>query len=168
MKTPRLKKAALGLGLAVFWLLGTTPGMAQQFSRGNALVNQSAYAMDREQWHQGVSLAEDALRSGEVTLDNLPAAYNNLCIGLTGLRRFDEAVSACNKALELKPRQWITYNNRANIFFYQGQFDKALAEYYKALTFSPSGTVLLSNISLTLSYRQRGGPGGRPGSEKSS
>lgn len=127
---------------------------AQEFSRGNALVNQSAYAVDMERWGEGVKLAEDALRSGEVTLDNMPALYNNLCIGLTGLRRFNDAIAACDKALEMKPRNWAFYNNRANIYFYLGQFSKALAEYYKAVTFNPANSVLISNIGLTLEYRK--------------
>jgi tetratricopeptide (TPR) repeat protein len=127
---------------------------AQQFSRGNALVNESAYAVNMERWRDGVNLAEEALRSGEVTLENLPALYNNLCIALTGLRRFDEAIAACDKAVDMKPRQWSFYNNRANIYFYLGQFSKALAEYYKAVTFNPANRILISNINLTLEYRK--------------
>jgi tetratricopeptide (TPR) repeat protein len=127
---------------------------AQQFTRGNALVNESAYAVDMERWSEGVKLAEDALRSGEVTLDNMPALYNNMCIGLTGMRRFNDAIAACDKALELKPRQWSFYNNRANIYFYLGQFSKALAEYYKAVTFNPANSILINNIGLTLEYRK--------------
>jgi tetratricopeptide (TPR) repeat protein len=127
---------------------------AQQFSRGNALVNESAYAVNMERWRDAVNLAEEALRSGEVTLENVPAVYNNLCIGLTGMRRFEEAIAACNKAVDMKPRQWSFYNNRANIYFYLGQFSKALAEYYKAVTFNPANRILLSNINLTLEYRK--------------
>lgn len=127
---------------------------AQQFSRGNSLVNQSAYAADSERWNEAVSLANEALRSGEVTLDNLPALYNNLCIGLTGLRRFDDAIAACDKALEMKPREWSFYNNRANIYFYMGQFGRALAEYYKAVTFNPANRILIGNIGITLEYRK--------------
>jgi Flp pilus assembly protein TadD len=134
--------------------ISTASSDAQDFTRGNGLVNESASAIDREQFREGVNLAEQALRSGEVVLDSMPALYNNLCIGLTGLRRFDEAIAACDKALGMSPREWAFYNNRANIFFYLGQFDKALAEYYKALTFNPAGGVLMNNISLTLEYRK--------------
>ena len=148
-----LRSAALFLLLAGSTLGSHTAG-AQAFSRGNALVNQSAYAADMERWSEAVNLANEALRSGEVMLENLPALYNNLCIGLTGLRRFEDAIAACDKALELKPREWKFYNNRANIYFYLGQFSRALAEYYKAVTFNPANSVLMSNIGLTLQYRK--------------
>lgn len=127
---------------------------AQMFSRGNGLVNESAYALDRKNWNQGVNLAREALRSGELMPSNLPAAYNNLCIGLTGMGKFDDAMEACNKAIELRPRQWSFYNNRGNIHYYRGEFDRALAEYYKALTFSPNDDVLLQNIALSLKVRK--------------
>ena len=64
------------------------------------------------------------------------AAYNKLCIGLTGKGNFDEAIASCINALDLEPSQFSFYNNRANIYFFLGQYDKALAEYYKAMTFS--------------------------------
>jgi tetratricopeptide (TPR) repeat protein len=134
--------------------LATFAASAQMFARGNGLVNESAYALDRKNWRQGVSLAQEALRSGELMPTNMPAAYNNLCIGLTGMGKFDEAMDACDKAITLKPRQWSFYNNRGNIYFYRSEFDRALAEYYKALTFSPGDDVLLQNIALSLKVRK--------------
>ena len=152
----RLLAAVFGALIITAALVGSAA--AQAFSRGNALVNESAYAIDREQWRQGVDLANEALRSNELLFENIPAAYNNLCIALTGLREFDNAIGACNKAVDMRPRQWSFYNNRANIFFYLGQYDRALAEYYKAMTFNSGGHVLMNNIGLTLQYRKsRGG-----------
>lgn len=148
-----LRTTALALLFSATTFGGLT-AHAQQFTRGNALVNQSAYSVDSERWAEAVNLANEALRSGEVTLDNLPALYNNLCIGLTGQRRFQDAITACDKALDMKPREWKFYNNRANIYFYLGQFGRALAEYYKAVTFNPANGILMSNINLTLEYRK--------------
>lgn len=150
-------RRSLLLGAAAMMLTAVTAS-AQMFSRGNGLVNEAAYALDRENWRQGAALAQEALRSGELMPSNVPAAYNNLCIGLTGLGKFDEAMAACNKAIEMKPRQWSFYNNRGNIYFYRSEFDRALAEYYKAMTFSPGDEVLLQNIALSLKVRKgRGG-----------
>jgi tetratricopeptide (TPR) repeat protein len=148
-----------GVAVAALAVIAAT---AQMFSRGNGLVNDAAYALDREDWDRGVALAREALRSGELMPSNVPAAYNNYCIGLTGVGKYDEAMAACNKAIEMRPRQWSFYNNRANIYFYLGQFDRALAEYYKAMTFSPGDDVLLQNIALTLRVRKirnQGTPG---------
>lgn len=131
------------------------PVQAQSFTRGNGLVNEAAHALDRDKWDKGVSLARQALRSGELTPNNVPAALNNLCIGLTGQGHYDEALETCNKAIDRKPRQWSFYNNRANIHFYQEKYDRALSDYYKALTFSPGDDVLITNISLTLRTRKK-------------
>ena len=157
--------------LAVIATVGiAAPLQAQMFSPGNGWVNDAAYALDRKQWDKGTELAARALQSGDVSPDNLPAAYNNYCIGLTGQRKFDAAIAACNKAVELRPREWRFYNNRANIYFYLNQFDRALAEYYKAMTFNPSGNVLMSNIGISLKQRRvfGNGPGGARDIEKQS
>ncbi|MSQ87192.1 MAG: hypothetical protein EXR10_10230 [Alphaproteobacteria bacterium] len=152
-----LRRTTLFYTAALLTLAAVTAS-AQIFSRGNGLVNESAYALDRDNWRQGTSLAQEALRSGELMPSNVPAAYNNLCIGLTGMGKFDDAMEACNKAIALKPRQWSFYNNRGNIYFYRSEFDRALAEYYKAMTFSPGDDVLLQNIALSLKVRKSLGP----------
>ena len=133
------------------------PSRAQEFNRANSLINDAAFELDHGHFREGVKLAEEALRSGAVSADNYAGLYNNLCIGMTGLQRFDEALDYCNRALELSPRSWVFYNNRANIYFHQGQYDRALAEYYKAMTFSEGTSILMKNINLTL--RKRGVPG---------
>ena len=144
---------AVAFGLSVAFLVPASD--AQMFSHGNGLVNESAYALDRSKWDKGVSLAREALRSGELTPNNVPAALNNLCIGLTGQGHYDEAMETCDKAISKRPREWSFYNNRANIHFYRAQYDRALSDYYKALTFSPGDDVLITNISLTLNTRKR-------------
>jgi tetratricopeptide (TPR) repeat protein len=139
--------------LCVISVLG--PVQAQSFTRGNGLVNEAAHALNRDKWDKGVTLARQALRSGELTPNNIPAALNNLCIGLTGQGHYEEALETCDKAIGRKPRQWSFYNNRANIHFYQEKYDRALSDYYKALTFSPGDDVLITNISLTLRTRKK-------------
>lgn len=139
--------------IGVISILG--PVQAQMFTRGNGLVNEAAHALDSDKWDKGVTLARQALRSGELSPNNVPAALNNLCIGLTGQGHYEEALETCNKAIGRKPRQWSFYNNRANIHFYQEKYDRALSDYYKALTFSPGDDVLITNISLTLRTRKK-------------
>ncbi len=152
--TTLISLCAAILALTVLPGLPLTSAAAQEFTAGNALVNDSAYAIGRERWKEAVDLAEKALRSGELTFDSLPPAYNNLCIGLTGQRLYSDAIRACDKAVEMKPRTWSFYNNRANVYFYLGNFDRALAEYYKAMTFNSSSAVLMHNIGVTLEYRK--------------
>jgi len=146
------------IGLTAVFLTATflvPQSSAQMFSRGNGLVNDSAHALDRGKWDKGVTLARQALKSGELMPQNFAAALNNLCIGLTGQGQYDEALDTCNRAIDRRPREWSFYNNRANIFFYRTDYDRALSDYYRALTFSPGDDVLITNISLTLRTRKQ-------------
>ncbi len=140
---------------AIVSATGISTTDAQMFSRGNGLINEAAHALDRGKWDKGVSRARQALKSGELTPRNVPAPLNNLCIGLTGQGYYDEALDTCNKAIDKRPREWSFYNNRANIHFRRAQYDRALSDYYKALTYSPGDDVLITNISLALRTRKR-------------
>lgn len=151
-----MRKTLIGFYAVLFSAISLSPSAsAQMFSRGNGLVNESAHALDRGKWDKGVTLARQALKSGELMPRNFAAALNNLCIGLTGQGEYDEALDTCNKAIEKRPREWSFYNNRANIFYYRADYDRALSDYYRALTFSPGDDVLISNISLTLRTRKQ-------------
>ncbi len=151
-----MRATLIGITAAVMMAaLGSQTVSAQMFSRGNGLVNESAHALDWGKWDKGVTLARQALRSGELLPRNFAAALNNLCIGLTGQGEYDEALETCNEAISKRPREWSFYNNRANIFFYRADYDRALSDYYRALTFSPGDDVLITNISLTLRMRKK-------------
>ena len=169
MPTCRKPLATL-VTLCLFSTVGTVPAQAQTFGPGNGLINDSARELDRGRWDKGVELVQQAFRSGDITPMNMAAAYNNLCIGLTGQHKFDEAIDACNRALNFQPREWKFYNNRANVYFYLGEFDRALAEYYKAMTFSHGDSILMTNIGITLKHRRVFGsnPGSARDNEKAS
>ncbi|MBX7198965.1 MAG: tetratricopeptide repeat protein [Rhodospirillaceae bacterium] len=126
---------------------------AQSFRPANGWVNEAAMMLDAKEWQKGTERTRAALRTGELTAENHAAALNNLCIGLTGLTQYSDAMEACLQAIEISPRQWQSYNNLANIYFYLNQYDRALAQYYKALSFRSSSGVLLQNIRLTLDAR---------------
>ena len=144
--------------VALAMLLAPT-AWAQSFKPANGLVNDAAGMLDRKDWQGGTLLTREALRSGDLTPENHAAALNNLCIGLTGLTQYADAMEACLQAIEMQPRQWQSYNNLANIYFFLGQYDKALAEYYKALSFRTDSSILLKNIRITLDMRNLRRPG---------
>lgn len=147
------------LSVAALAFFAAVPAHAQSFHPANSWVNEAAYLLDRKNWAEGTQLTRQAIRSGELTLDNYSAALNNLCIGLTGLNQLGEATESCLKAIEMSPRQWQSYNNLGNIYYFLGQYDKALAQYYKALSFRTESSILLKNIRLTLDMRNRAHPG---------
>ena len=155
MKATILKIAATAL-LAAAVSHGAS---AQSLRPANGWVSDAAMMLDAKEWAKGTERTRAALRTGELTPENHAAALNNLCIGLTGLTQYADAMDACLQAIELSPRQWQSYNNLANIYFYLNQYDKALAQYYKALSFRASSGVLLQNIRLTLDVRSARKPG---------
>ncbi len=149
MKQVLIKFIAMG----AVCVLASTGAQAQSFRPGNGWVNEAAMMLDAKEWQKGTERTRAALRTGELTQENHAAALNNLCIGLTGLTQYSDAMLACLQAIDMSPRQWQSYNNLANIYFYLNQYDKALAQYYKALSFRSSSGILLQNIRLTLDVR---------------
>jgi tetratricopeptide (TPR) repeat protein len=121
-------------------------------------INEAAIALEKREWQKGVNLARSALSSSTLSSGSFPLVYNNMCIGLTFMQQSEEAMDYCNKAVEGRPRQWQFYNNRAIAHFYQGDYDRSLADYYMALMFGRGHTLLLENIHLTLKARKAAAP----------
>lgn len=79
-----------------------------------------------------VQLAETAL-TRDLRFADRRGALNILCIGYVQLDAALRALSHCDNLVRMGPREWNTYNNRANAYFALGRFDKALADYKTAL-----------------------------------
>ena len=73
------------------------------------------------------------------------AAHSNLCAAYVYLKRFDEALSHCNDALELDTTNWRTYNNRAAVFVGMKKFDLAMTDVNTGLTIAPNSATLLKS-----------------------
>ena len=58
------------------------------------------------------------------------------------LKRWEEALEHCNKALELDPGNWRTYNNRAAVFVGLKQFDLAMTDVNAGLEIAPDSATL--------------------------
>jgi len=148
-----MKTRMILLGLAA--VLAATPVLAaQSLKTGPGLVAEAAYAVRKEKWRLGADLARDAIRTRVLNADDMAGAYNNLCIALTGLKEYAEAIEACDNALVYQPRQWETHNNRGNVYYLMGLHDKALASYYKAMELKPGHAVLRANIARVLRQRK--------------
>jgi Flp pilus assembly protein TadD len=76
-------------------------------SRASALVEEGRRALRGGQVERALELAREAER---LEPDNANIK-NNVCAYLGKLRRFDEAVSACQGALELQPDFMLARNN---------------------------------------------------------
>lgn len=60
----------------------------------------------------GVRLTQRGLNTATNDRERI-AGYSNLCAGLIMLERLDEAIAACNRALDLDDGHWRAHTNRA-------------------------------------------------------
>ena len=91
---------------------------------GNADLADGAAALQVGNAEDGVRLTERGLKSATSRRDRV-AGYSNLCAGLAMLERFDEALQACNRALELDDDHWRGYSNRALVYLKQERYAEA-------------------------------------------
>jgi Flp pilus assembly protein TadD len=65
---------------------------------------------------------------------------------LANSRRFDEAISEFQKAIQIEPKALISYMQLAHVYEVQGKLDDALATYQRALTAAPNNPAILGAI----------------------
>ncbi len=75
-------------------------------------------------------------RSGKTTR-YLYDAYNALCISLTSNKQFDQAVEACNTAINEAPERWQAINSRGTLNYKTENYAEALSDYLTALEKAP-------------------------------
>jgi tetratricopeptide (TPR) repeat protein len=90
----------------------------------NADLADGAAALMAGDAEAGVRLTERGLRSANSVRDRI-AGYSNLCAGFVMLERLDEALQACNRALELDDGHWRSYSNRALVYLKQQRYAEA-------------------------------------------
>jgi len=90
----------------------------------NAYLADGAAALKAGDAEDGVRLTERGLMSATSRRDRV-AGYSNLCAGLAMLQRYDEALQACNRALELDDGHWRSYSNRALVHLKQERYPEA-------------------------------------------
>ena len=66
-------------------------------------------------FEEGVRLTLAGLEQPTAPRDQA-AGHSNVCAGYAALKRWNEALEHCNRALELDRNNWRTYNNRAAVF----------------------------------------------------
>ncbi len=126
--------------LIIAWLL---PGLVCAGSADSATVigtssqlADGARALQFRDYELGVRLTLEGLR-GNVARRERAAALSNLCAGYAGLERYDEAIEACNRALELNAIPWRVLNNRAIAYLGKGQIQAARSDVEAGLKLNP-------------------------------
>ena len=108
---------------------------------GNIDLADGAAALRVGNAEDGVRLTQRGLRNANNQRDRV-AGYSNLCAGLVMLDRLDEALDACNRALELDDRHWRSYSNRALVYLKQKRYAEAEQDISTGEELSPNARTL--------------------------
>lgn len=66
------------------------------------------------------------------------AGLNALCVALTAIEKYGEAIDACEKAIKTYPRAWQAVNSLGVAYHAQGDYKKAAEYYRRALVMAPT------------------------------
>lgn len=107
----------------------------------NPLLAEGSEALERGRFEDGIRLTLAGLEEPANARDQA-AGHSNICAGYAALKRWAEALEHCNRALELDPGNWRTYNNRAAVFVGLKQFDLAMTDVNTGLEIAPDSATL--------------------------
>ncbi|MDR2734326.1 MAG: tetratricopeptide repeat protein [Spirochaetota bacterium] len=114
-----------------------------------AVLQAEQESMNRFQAAEEGRLAEIQLKK---SLDKAPAIslLRQIISAHTDTPEYTQAFNDMNAAIEIDPYNDAAYNKRGNIYFRQGNFDKALADFSKAIAMKPSAAAYTNRASLYL------------------
>ncbi|MCH8862377.1 MAG: tetratricopeptide repeat protein [Proteobacteria bacterium] len=146
MTNKTLIVAAAALGLAVS--LGSAPAFAQSsdviYVNAADDISAGKRALRRNQTDNAIRLFERGLKK-DIPGRLRVVGHNDLCIAYRFAGDLKAARENCDKAIALNARYWRAYNNRANIYYDQGNYLAAQADYETALRLNPKSKLLRQN-----------------------
>jgi tetratricopeptide (TPR) repeat protein len=147
---------ALSVSLAAGSASAVEPLSAAQsatvFGPTNVLLSQGSDALQMGRYEEGVRLSLAGLEQPNNEHDQA-AGHSNICAGYAALKRWEEALEHCNRALELDRNNWRTFNNRAAVFVGMKQFDLAMTDVNAGLELAPNSATLLKSKEVVIQHR---------------
>jgi tetratricopeptide (TPR) repeat protein len=125
---------------------------ASVFGPTNVLLSQGSDALQMGRYEQGVRLTLAGLEQPNTNQD-AAAGHSNACAGLAALKRWEEALEHCNRALELDRGNWRTFNNRAAVFVGLKKLDLAMTDVNAGLELAPNSATLLKSKEVVIQHR---------------
>ncbi len=120
--------------------------------QANTLLTQGTEALEMKHYEEGVRLTLAGLEQPASEQDQA-AGHSNVCAGYAALKRWDDALVHCNRALELDHTNWRTYNNRAAVFVGLKQFELAMADVNAGLALAPQSGTLQQSREVVIQHR---------------
>ena len=113
--------------------------------RGDRLADRGI-ALFEQRDYQAALLALDSALAAGVSRHPLEHVYTIRGNALNELNRFDEAIAAHRKAVEINPQFHEAWVNLGVVYRLQGDYDQAEACYLKALAIEPNYAVLHASL----------------------
>ncbi|NNC37056.1 MAG: hypothetical protein HKO02_06350 [Hyphomonadaceae bacterium] len=113
-------------------------------SNATRSISSAATAFERGDYAKSVSFSKYALKQG-LKKSRKTAALSNLCAALGVQAQYDDAMEACNKALELKPDNWRALSNRAVLHSLTGNEEQARTDMQAAIVLAADEPKLAQN-----------------------
>jgi len=134
--------------LALLGIVVAMPAAGQEDSQTRTVIGPSnidlaegAAALRMGDAEDGVRLTQRGLGSATNDRDRV-AGYSNLCAGFIMLEQLDDALDACNQALEIDHEHWRSYSNRALVFVKQKRYADAQRDIAEGEVLNPNARTL--------------------------
>jgi tetratricopeptide (TPR) repeat protein len=130
----------------------TTAHSATVIGPTNPLLTAGTDALEMGRYEEGVRLTLAGLEQ-PASRQDIAAGHSNVCAGYAALKRWEEALEHCNKALELDRSNWRTFNNRAAVFVGLKQYDLAMTDVNAGLELAPQSGTLQKSREVVIQHR---------------
>jgi tetratricopeptide (TPR) repeat protein len=107
----------------------------------NPMLAQGADALLDGDYEKGVELTRKGLAVAQGRQEH-KTGLTNLCAGYYMMGQLEPALDACNEVVELDPKFWRAYNNRALVFMKMGRYEESAADVDKGIELRPSARKL--------------------------
>jgi tetratricopeptide (TPR) repeat protein len=124
-------------------ILGTT----------NPLLSDGATALEQGRIDDGIRLTLEGLKQPS-SVQDIAAGHANVCAGYAILKRWEDALTHCNKSIELDTRNWRAFNNRSAIFVAKGLYDQAIADVLTGLKLAPESRTLKKSLQVAYEHKR--------------
>ena len=148
-------QATIKATLATLVLAGiTTTAIAEEAklefsveSNATRSIRSAATAFEKGRYSESASFSQYALKQG-LKKSRKTAAFSNLCAALGVQGEYEDAMEACNKALDLDADNWRALSNRAVINSLTGNEELAREDLQTAILLAADEPKLAHNLKI--------------------